>query len=295
MEYSIEIERRGIRMTRTILAILTVLAIAPAPLFAADREHEQLMADIRMLQEQTLRLHQLIAGFEGTLETLSSRLDDQDEAVRRSFADQRLTAKNVASGVRILREKLDETNVRLSSMSQEVEALRISIPPPAPSVAQLLVDPETGLPTAAATPEAGTMPPPTPAAAASAGVSPQRMYNTAWSDYTSGQWTLAVQGFDAYVKTFPRSELTDDAAFYIGQTHFAEGNFEEAVVAFEEVLLTYPDGDIIPEASYKRGLTLDRLGQPDRARQAFELVVTNYPDSMMATLAQQSLDRLSQP
>lgn len=282
-------------MTRTILAILTVLAIAPAQLFAADREHEQLMADIRMLQEQTLRLHQFIAGFEGTLETLSSRLDDQDEAVRRSFADQRLTAENVASGVRVLREKLDETNVRLSSMSQEVEALRISIPPAAPSVAQLLVDPETGLPTAAATPEVGTVPPPTPTAAASAGVSPQRMYNTAWADYTSGQWALAVQGFEAYVKTFPRSELTDDAAYYVGQTYFAEGNFEEAVVAFEEVLLTYPDGDIVPEASYKRGLALDRLGQPDRARQAFELVVANYPDSTMATLAQQALGRLSQP
>ena len=282
-------------MTRTILAILTVLAIAPAQLFAADREHEQLMADIRMLQEQTLRLHQFIAGFEGTLETLSSRLDDQDEAVRRSFADQRLTAENVASGVRVLREKLDETNVRLSSMSQEVEALRISIPPAAPSVAQLLVDPETGLPTAAATPAVGTVPPPTPTAAASAGVSPQRMYNTAWADYTSGQWALAVQGFEAYVKTFPRSELTDDAAYYVGQTYFAEGNFEEAVVAFEEVLLTYPDGDIVPEASYKRGLALDRLGQPDRARQAFELVVANYPDSTMATLAQQALGRLSQP
>ena len=284
-------------MTLRIIAFLTILTIASVPLFAADREHEQLMADIRMLQEQTLRLHQLISGFEGTLQTLSVRLDTQDDAVRRSFADQRLTAENVASGVRVLREKLDETNVRLSSMSQEVEALRISIPPRAPTATQLLVDPETGLPTTVPSPEVATSPPavPAPVAVASSGVSPQRMYNTAWADYTNGQWALAVQGFEAYVKTFPRSELTDDAAFYIGQTYFAEGNFNEAIVAFEEVLLTYPDGDIIPEASYKRGLALDRLGETDRARQAFELVATNYPNSMMATLAQQALDRISQP
>ena len=121
------------------------------------------------------------------------------------------------------------------------------------------------------------------------------MYDTAWADYTNGQWALAVQGFEAYIKTFPRSELTDDAAFYIGNTHFAEGKFQEAVVAFEQVLLTYPDGDIVPEASYKRGLALDQLGEPDRARQAFELVVTNYPDNMMSTLAQQALDRLGRP
>ena len=121
------------------------------------------------------------------------------------------------------------------------------------------------------------------------------MYDTAWSDYTSGQWSLAIQGFEAYIKSFPRSELTDDASFYIGQTHFAEGSFDEAVAAFEQVLLNYPDGDIVPEASYKRGLALDRLGQTDRARQAFERVVENYSEHMMATLAQQALDRLGQP
>ena len=281
-------------MTRITLAFLAILAVTSPPLYAADREHEQLMADIRMLQEQTLRVHQLIAGLEATLETLSSRLDVQDDELRKAFANQRLTTENVASGVGILREKLDETNVRLSSLSQEVEALRVSIPPSPPPMTQLLVDPETGLPTAAAPPEAAASAPPAPVPTA-AGVSPQRMYDTAWADYTNGQWALAVQGFEAYIKTFPRSELTDDAAFYIGNTHFAEGKFQEAVVAFEQVLLTYPDGDIVPEASYKRGLALDQLGEPDRARQAFELVVTNYPDNMMATLAQQALDRLGRP
>ena len=93
----------------------------------------------------------------------------------------------------------------------------------------------------------------------------------------------------------PRSDFADDAAFYIGQTYFAESRFDEAVDAFEQVLLNYPDGDVVPEASYKRGLALERLDDPERARQAFELVVTNYPESDMAALAQQALDRLGQP
>ena len=290
-------------MRKTLIICLAVVATIGSSLSAADREHEQLMADLRMLQEQTLRLHQLIGGLEGVLATLTTRLDDQSVAMQTAFADQRLTTESVASGVRILREKLDETNVRVSSLSQEVEALRVSMPPPAPGPLQLLVDPETGLPMSNAptevgeTPEgASAAPPPPPVlAAAPPGVSPQRMYDTAWSDYTSGQWGLAIQGFEAYIKSFPRSELTDDASFYIGQTHFAEGSFEDAVAAFEQVLLNYPDGNIVPEASYKRGLALDRLGQTDRARQAFERVAENYSDHMMAILAQQALDRLSQP
>ncbi len=288
-------------MTHKHLICLALIISNFSPVYAADREHEQLMADIRMLQEQTLQLHHLIAALEGTLSTLSVRLDTQDADLKRSFADQRLSTDNMATGVRVLREKLDETNVRLSSMSQEVEALRISIPrTPPPPVAPLLIDPETGLPM-----ENPTTPAPISAADAvppvqiepstiAAGVSPQRMYDTAWADYTNGQWTLAIQGFEAYIKTFPRSELTDDASFYIGQTHYAEGNFEESIIAFEQVLLNYPDGDIVPEASYKRGLALDRLGESERARTAFELVVNNYPEHMMATLAQQALDRLGE-
>ena len=284
---------------RKYLTCLVLLGLISAPLRAADREHEQLMADIRVLQEQTLQLHYLIAALEGTLSTLSGRLDEQDAERKRSFADQKLTTDNMLTGVRVLREKLDETNVRLSSMSQEVEAVRISIPrTPPPALTRLLVDPETGLPMeGVAPPPAATEPSPDPVAPAPTmptGVSPQRIYDTAWADYTNGQWALAIQGFEAYVKTFPRSELTDDASFYIGQTHYAEGNFEQAIVAFEQVLLNYPDGDIVPEASYKRGLALDRLGETERARTAFELVVDNYPEHMMATLSQQALDRLEQ-
>ena len=284
---------------RKYLTCLVLLGLISAPLRAADREHEQLMADIRVLQEQTLQIHYLIAALEGTLSTLSGRLDEQDAERKRSFADQKLTTDNMLTGVRVLREKLDETNVRLSSMSQEVEALRISIPrTPPPALTRLLVDPETGLPMeGVAPPPAATEPSPDPVAPAPTmptGVSPQRIYDTAWADYTNGQWALAIQGFEAYVKTFPRSELTDDASFYIGQTHYAEGNFEQAIVAFEQVLLNYPDGDIVPEASYKRGLALDRLGETERARTAFELVVDNYPEHMMATLSQQALDRLEQ-
>ena len=273
-------------------AVGFAVMLPPAQAVAADREHQQIMADIRMLQEQTLRLQQLMAMLDQSLQVIAGKMDEQADITRKAFADQRLLTDNVANGVRIMREKIDDTNVRISSLSQEVEALRIAIPPmPPPGMTrQLFTDPETGLPIEPAFPATT----PTPAVAAP-GVSPQRMYDTAWADYTNGQWVLAIQGFEAYIENFPRSELADDAQFYIGQTRYADGQFEEAVDAFEQVLLSYPDGDAVPEASYKRGLSLDRLGEADRARQAFELVVANHPDSTMATLAQQALDRLGSP
>ena len=264
-----------------------LLVVAPAR--GADREHQQMMADIRMLQEQTVRLHLMLGTLDETLQTLLARLDSQAEDSRRAFADQKLLVDNVTGAVRIVREKVDETNVRVSSLAQEIEALRLAIPPMTAPLTRLAVDPDTGLPTAA---------PPVPVSAAVApvnpGVSPQRMYDTAWADYTTGQWALAIQGFEAYLSAFQRSELADDAQFYIGQTHYADGRYREAADAFEQVVLKYPDGDAVAEALYKRGLALDRLGEPELARQSFELVVRNHPDDNMANLAQQALDRLGQ-
>ncbi len=271
------------------IGVASVL-LAPTLAHGADREHQQIMADIRMLQEQNSRLQLLMASLDDALQQISVHMDAQGEATRRAFADQQLAVNSVADGVRILRERFDDTNVRISSLSQEIEALRVAIPPMSPVYTRLMTDPETGLPFETLAPAAIASGP-----SVSPGVSPQRMYDTAWADYTNGQWALSIQGFEAYIKTFPRSELADDAQFYIGQTHYADGAFPEAVDAFEQVLLSYPDGDIVPEASYKRGLALDRLGETDQAQQAFELVVKNYSDSTMAMLAQQALDRLSQP
>ena len=269
---------------------------------AADREHEQLMAEIRMLSENVLRLNMTLLGFDQRLETLAAGQTELEDAMRRAFADQDLVAENIAATARVLREKLDEANVRLSSISQEIEALRDAIPPMPPPATQLLVDPETGLPIEAppaasgAAPEAAGAPvpaAPAPIGAPAAGVSPQRMFDLAMGDYMGGQWELAIEGFEAYLQGYPQSERADEAVFYIGESHYSDSRFEDAVEAYEQVLLNYPDGDMVPQASYKRGLALERLDQPERARQALELVVANYPDSTMATFAQQALDRLA--
>ena len=273
----------------TAMLCAAALLAAPAGALGADREHQQIAADIRMLQEQTARLQLAMASLHDALQQVSAKIDTQTDAMRRAFADQQLAVGAVADGVRIMRERFDDTNVRISSLSQEIEALRVAIPPLSPALTQLGADPATGLPLAAAAPATAAA-----AIPVNPGMSPQRMYDTAWADYTNGQWALSIQGFEAYIRTYPRSELADDAQFYIGQTYYAEGAFQDAVVAFDDVMQNYPDGDVVPDASYKRGLALDHLGYADRARQAFELVVTNYPDSTMATLAQQALDRLNQ-
>ena len=260
------------------------IALAVAPAWGQNREHQQMMADIRMLQEDTAQLNALFGTLAQTLQTIQESLAAQGNDLRRGFANQQLQIDSVATGVRVVREKVDENNVRVSSLAQEIEALRMAIPMMGAPLTDLAVDPETGLPL-----NPDLVSPPAPV---NPGISPRRLYDTAYTDYTTGQWALSIQGFEAYISTFPRSQLADDAQFFIGQNYYADGEFREAADAFEQVVSSYPDGDVVAEALYKRGLALERLDQIDLARETFQTVVREHPDDNMANLAQQALDRL---
>ena len=261
------------------------VALAAAPAWGQNREHQQMMAEFRMLQEDTARLRLLVGTLDQTLQEILVRLDAQGDDLRRGFANQQLQVESVATGVRVVREKVDENNVRVSSVAQEVEALRMAMPMLGAPLTELEVDPETGLPI-------GSALAPVPLAPVNPGISPQRLYDTAYTDYTTGQWALSIQGFEQFISTFPRSELADDALFFIGQNYYTDGRFPEAADAYEQVVLRYPDGSVVAEALYKRGLTLERLDELDLARETFQTVVREHPDDNMANLAQQALDRL---
>jgi tol-pal system protein YbgF len=279
-------------MNKALCSALVAAALCVAsPAVAADKAHQQLMAEIRMLQEQQQQLQQLIGGLTDALKTVTAKLDDQTNANRKAFADQKLLVDNVAEGVRVLREKADDTNVRLSTVSQELEAVRQAMASmPAPSAAA----PAPSLTTGAAPdqPPPGTTVPPAPAAAGPGFVSPQKMYDNAYSDYMAGQYELAIVGFNTYISSFPKSDKADDAQLNIGNSLYGAGKFQDAAEAYQKVITNYPTGDAVPVAYYKMGLTHEQLRQYDLARKAFETVQQKYPSVPEAFLAKQGIERI---
>src|SRR3954467_15755361 len=118
----------NIRTIRLSFVALAMLGVCAAPAAAVDREHQQIMADIRMLEEQAQQLQQMLSGLGDALKQLNSRIDDQTALERKAFADGKVQMDNLSGDLHIVREKVDETNVRLSTLSQEVEAMRTSMP-----------------------------------------------------------------------------------------------------------------------------------------------------------------------
>src|SRR2546423_2657051 len=116
-------------MTQKIFGVLLAAAIvlAATPARAANKEHQQLMADLRILQEQSQLLQNMLGTLSDAIKAVNTRLDQQAETTRKAFADQKLVIDNLSNDVRVIREKLDDNNVRIGSLTQEVDSLRQSL------------------------------------------------------------------------------------------------------------------------------------------------------------------------
>ncbi|NQW03705.1 MAG: tetratricopeptide repeat protein [Acidobacteria bacterium] len=279
-----------------------LIVTAPAAASAQNREHQQLFADLRILQEQTQQLRVAVASLADALRALDTRTaataDTQADATRKLFADQGLVIGALTDSARILREKMDGTNVSLSKDAHELETMRRELAVQRTFLTQIIalltpatdrVDPND--PAAAALPTDPSMLP-VPPRAVPPPQDPQRAFDAAFGDYAIGQFDMAITGFEYYIKTFPTSPDAPKARFHIAEAYYPKGSYQEAVSAYAQVITIDKGTDWEPQALYKQGLAYEQLGQTERAKANWELVKRSFPDSNAHMLATQGLARI---
>jgi tol-pal system protein YbgF len=271
--------------------MLSVLAAAPAG--AQNREHLQMTADLRMLQEQTQQLALSLAQIADAIKSLNARIDASDQAAQKRFADQELLLKGLTTELSAVRERTQDTDTRLRSLADEIEALRSSVTSlssgaPAPSPLGPSTDPSS----TAASPGA-PLSPSSSGASSTLGLSPSRMLERARGDYFSGAYASAITGFEELVKAFPRTEAAAEGYYYLGETHFTQKRYQDAAAAYTQVIQNYPKSSWVPDAYFKRGRAYEALNQPAEARASYEQLVKTFADSAPAGLAKQRLDALA--
>lgn len=297
---------------RVVASAVAWSLLAAAPALAQNREHQQMAAELRMLQAQTAQLGLALAALSADLAATNDRVAESERVQQRRFADLELLVKTLTDEVRTIRERTQDTDTRLRTLSDEIDALRmtiVSLPalitqaitqaltPPAP------VDPDA--PGAEAPAVSGTPPvtpglPTVPPAIVvplpeTAGLSPNRLYDTAFADYSSGQYEAAITQFRQLVQVFGTAERADDAQYLIGESLVYQGRFEEAIDAYNRVIQNYPTGDQVDMAYFKRGSAQQRLGSVEAARATWEEVIKTLPDSTGARMAAQRLIGLPPP
>jgi tol-pal system protein YbgF len=107
-----------------------------------------------------------------------------------------------------------------------------------------------------------------------------------------GRYDQAAIALQQFMIAFPASNLSDNAQYWLAETHYVTQKYKKALPEFQMVLDRYPDSRKIPDALLKIGYCNYELKRYDASREALSAVVASYPETTAARLASQRLDRI---
>ncbi len=123
-------------------------------------------------------------------------------------------------------------------------------------------------------------------------LSEAELYKSAKQSYDRGDYETARQGFEKFVKKYPKSDMADNALFWGGEIYFKEGWFQKAILEYEKVIKEYPKGNKVSGAYLKQGISFHKLGEKANARLILNELITKFPDSNEAKIARQKISRI---
>ncbi len=118
------------------------------------------------------------------------------------------------------------------------------------------------------------------------------LYKDAYETYQKGDYEGARRKFEAFLKQYPNTELSDNAQFWIGETYYGKKDYEKAILEYEKAIAKYPEGDKVPAALLKQALAFLELGDKTNGRNLLKRVIERYPQSEQADMAKKRLDAI---
>jgi tol-pal system protein YbgF len=263
-------------LKKIFLLIALVGICRPISGLSASKEIVRLQADMTLLQQQVRDLQKSFDTQNAVLQKLVEQLADQLNLLRKGVDEvkasnqQTLAAvsakvESVSGQFSTVHSSLDLVLERMSKLSQQLAETKARV--------EVLDTPE-------AHGAAPTTAPP----------SPEALYNAAYGDFIKGNYDLARQGFEEYLKNYPDTELSDNAQYWIGECSYVQRKYALAIQDFDKVQQNYPNGDKVPAALLKKGYSLLESKNTDAGVRELRLLLQKYPGSDAAQLAR---DRLS--
>jgi len=245
--------------------------------------------DIQGLHQQMSEIQKQIQTLERKssskeeVEKLNQNVATQTTQLLKSNADTAVRLGELTTKMEQLEAKLEDTNRRLAQLSQQIAETQGDLQ-------RLRGTAGAGTPPGPGAPPISTVPPPPGAAKPAGGApSPSELYDTAYADYTKGRYALAVQGFEDYLASYPSTDLSDNAQYWIGESHFAQKKYPEAVADFEKLLKQWPASDKAAAGLLKKGYALLEMNQKPEAVVQLQYVIHEFPTSEEARLAKSKL------
>ena len=268
---------------------------------AANRPDTRALLDMFASLEA---LRQEINTLRGAIEVQTYNTEQLQQKQRELYSDidrrlQRLEAQSAGAGG------------GLSAGGLDVEVAAEAPPEPAPGGVAAVAGPEAAPLTSAApgpadppaadpeaaTPPPAASPPATPDQQAEAERPPpdpvraRADYQRAFQLLREAQYSQALAAFTRFLADYPDSAFSDNAQYWLAETHYVMRDYAAAIEAYQALIGTYPDSQKVSHAWLKIGYSQAELGQDALARATLEKVITRYPGTTVARLAEERLKK----
>ena len=168
-----------------------------------------------------------------------------------------------------LKQQLTQKDAQIADLKQQIKNQNIQI-------SQLESQKTTPMPVYASA--AGDVPP----------AEYQSRYQQGLDLFHARNYDQAIEVFESLISSDANNSLSDNAQYWIGESHYALGQYKNAIIDFEKVF-TFPKSNKNPDAQFKLGLCYQRLGDNAKARDEFQRLIDIYPQSDYVQRAQDHL------
>lgn len=134
-------------------------------------------------------------------------------------------------------------------------------------------------PTAASPSAAVAVPPPASAAAEAPGpqASTREQYAYAFGLMQKQKYPESQQAFQDFLKKYPEDPLAENAAYWLGETYYAQGDYTHAATTFLENYEKHKTGAKAPDTLLKLGMSLGQLKKTKEACATFQELNKAFP------------------
>ncbi len=109
---------------------------------------------------------------------------------------------------------------------------------------------------------------------------PEQQYDLALGLMLQKQdFATAETALRRFIDDYPKNDLTGNAYYWLGETHYVRKNYQDAAFIFAEGFQKFPTGTKAPDSLLKLGMTLAQLDKVKEACTAFARLLSNFPQA----------------
>jgi len=119
-----------------------------------------------------------------------------------------------------------------------------------------------------------------------------KAYDAAYQLFKDKKFKESRERFEAFIRDYPKTDLTDNAQFWIAESYYNEKDFESAILSYETLLKKYPDSDKASGGLLKQGSAFAEIGDIKTGKIILNKLVEKYSNTKDAEAAKKKIAEL---